>query len=109
MLFDDGHRYDEVVIDHYGKHSKDKYTASEKRVLATRWAGTAFRRAMESVHIAQVFAKLGYIGQDCHGEWQLFCACASSRAIRRRRGQRYDSLGGASFRATEWRRGQCTY
>ncbi|CAF4475491.1 unnamed protein product, partial [Rotaria sp. Silwood2] len=59
--------YDDVVaeyIDHNGPRSKIKLTASQSRVLCTRFTWSAWLRTLKSIDFVKVFQNIGYIWSD---------------------------------------------
>jgi hypothetical protein len=59
--------YDDVVeeyIDKNGPRYKIKLTASQSRILCTRFTWSAWLRILKSVDVAEAFQKIGYIWTD---------------------------------------------
>ncbi|CAF4975793.1 unnamed protein product [Rotaria sp. Silwood1] len=59
--------YDDVVeeyIDHNGPRSKIKLTASQSRILCTRFTWSAWLRTLKSIDFVKAFQDIGYIRSD---------------------------------------------
>ncbi|CAF1506929.1 unnamed protein product [Rotaria sordida] len=59
--------YDDVVeeyIDYNGPRSKIKLTASQSRILCTRFTCSAWLRTLKSIDFVKVFQDIGYIWSD---------------------------------------------
>ncbi|CAF4031577.1 unnamed protein product [Rotaria sp. Silwood2] len=59
--------YDDVIeeyIDYNGPRSKIKLTASQSRILCTRFTWSAWLRTLKSIDFVKAFQNIGYIWSD---------------------------------------------